>query len=107
MSRSTIINKNFFLHIHAPRVHPHSLNPYYSFGLGIMLGFLFLIMLFTGVTLLFYYTPSVESAYNSVKDINYIVPGGRMIRNIHRWAGHGMVLLTFLHLIRVFLTASY
>ena len=101
------INKNFFLHIHAIRVHPHSLKPTYTFGLGIMLGFLFTLLLLSGIVLLFYYTPSVERAYNSVKDIVFIVPGGRIIRNVHRWAGHGMILLAFLHLIRVFYTASY
>ena len=53
------------------------------------------------------YTPSVERAYNSVKDIIFIVPGGRYIRNVHRWAAHGMVLVTFLHMIRTFLTSSY
>ena len=53
------------------------------------------------------YTPSVERAYNSVKDIIFIVPGGRYIRNVHRWAAHGMVLVAFLHMIRTFLTSSY
>jgi quinol-cytochrome oxidoreductase complex cytochrome b subunit len=72
-----------------------------------MLGFLFIILLLTGVILLFYYTPSVERAYDSVKDIVFVVPGGRVIRNMHRWAAHGMVLLVFIHMIRVFYTASY
>lgn len=53
------------------------------------------------------YTPSVEKAYDSVKDIVFILPGGRYIRNIHRWAAHGMVLVVFLHLIRTFLTGAY
>ena len=51
---SGIIKRNFFLHIHANRVHVHSMKPTYTFGLGIMLGFLFLIMLFTGVVLMLY-----------------------------------------------------
>ena len=104
---SGIINRNFFLHIHANRVHVHSMKPTFTFGLGIMLGFLFLIMLFTGVVLMIYYTPSVETAYLSVKDIVNVVPGGRIIRNMHRWASQGMVILVFLHLLRVFYTGSY
>jgi len=64
-------------------------------------------MIITGFILLMNYTPSVERAYNSVKDIIFIVPGGRYIRNVHRWAAHGMVLVTFLHMIRTFLTSSY
>ncbi len=101
------MNRNFFLHIHANRVHIHSMKPAYTFGLGIILGFLFLIMLFTGLILMIYYTPSVDAAYQSVKDIVHVVPGGRIIRNMHRWASQGMVILVFLHLLRVFYTGSY
>ena len=101
------ITRNFFLHIHAPRVHPHSMKPGYTFGLGMILGFLFLVMVLTGIVLMIYYTPSVEMAYQSVKDIIYVVPGGRIIRNIHRWASQGMVVVVFLHMIRVFYTGSY
>jgi len=104
---SGIISSNFFLHIHANRVHVHSMKPTYTFGLGIILGFLFLIMLLTGVVLMIYYTPSVETAYLSVKDIVNVVPGGRIIRNMHRWASQGMVIVVFLHLLRVFYTGSY
>jgi quinol-cytochrome oxidoreductase complex cytochrome b subunit len=101
------VTQNFFLHIHATRVHPYSLKPTYTFGLGIILGFLFVIMLITGVLLMLHYTPSVEAAYNSVKDIVHVVPGGRIIRNMHRLASNAMVIAVFLHLLRVFYTGSY
>ncbi|MCK4931737.1 MAG: cytochrome b N-terminal domain-containing protein [Candidatus Aminicenantes bacterium] len=101
------ITQNFFFHIHSPKAHPYSLKPTYTFGLGIMLGFLFLILVVTGVLLMMYYTPSVERAYTSVKDIVFIVKGGRYIRNVHRWAGYGMVIVGFLHLMRTFYTGSY
>jgi quinol-cytochrome oxidoreductase complex cytochrome b subunit len=83
------------------------MKPTYTFGLGMILGFLFLVMVLTGVILMIYYTPSVEMAYQSVKDIIYVVPGGRIIRNMHRWASQGMVIVVFLHMIRVFYTGSY
>ena len=105
--RTGRITRNFFLHIHATRVHVHSMKPTYTLGLGIILGFLFLVMVFTGVILMIYYTPSVEGAYRSVKNIVYIVPGGRIIRNMHRWAAQGMVIMVFLHMLRVFYTGSY
>ena len=101
------ISRNFFLHIHAPKVSQRTLSPTYTFGLGLILSFLFLIMIITGLILMMNYTPSVERAYNSVKDIVFVVPGGRYIRNIHRWAAHGMVLIAFLHMVRTFLTSSY
>jgi len=101
------VTQNFFLHIHSTRVHPHALKPTYTFGLGVMLGFLFLVMILTGVLLMLHYTPSVDAAYNSVKDIVHVVPGGRIIRNIHRLASNFMVLIVFLHLLRTFYTGSY
>ncbi len=101
------ITQNFFLHIHSARIHPHVLKPSTTFGLGIMLGFLFLVMIITGVLLMIHYTPSVDAAYNSVKDIVHVIPGGRIVRNIHRLASHAMVILVFLHLLRVFFTGSY
>jgi quinol-cytochrome oxidoreductase complex cytochrome b subunit len=106
-ARIKTITQNFFFHMHSPKAHPFSLKPTYTFGLGIMLGFLFLILVVTGVLLMMYYTPSVERAYASVKDIVFIVKGGRYIRNVHRWAGYGMVIVGFLHLIRTFYTGSY
>ena len=42
-----------------------------------------------------------------MKDIHFVVPTGRFIRNIHRWAAHLMVVAVLLHMARVFYTASY
>jgi quinol-cytochrome oxidoreductase complex cytochrome b subunit len=49
----------------------------------------------------------VAGAYGSIKDIHFAVPGGRLMRNVHRWAAHGMVLAVLLHMARVFFTGSY
>ena len=106
-ARIKTITQNFFFHIHSPKAHPFSLKPTYTFGLGLILGFLFLILVVTGLLLMMYYTPSIERAYASVKDIVFIVKGGRYIRNVHRWAGYGMVIVGFLHLIRTFYTGAY
>jgi len=95
-SRLKKITQNFFFHIHSPVAHPESLKPTTTFGLGVILGCLFLILLVTGLLLMLYYTPSVERAYASVKDIVFVIKGGRYIRNLHRWAGHGMVIAALL-----------
>ena len=78
-----------------------------TLGLGVGLVALFLILILTGVLLMLYYTPSVDLAYSSVKDITYVVKGGGTLRNLHRWAAHGMVILAFLHLFRTFFTGAY
>jgi len=90
-NRRRSVSQNFFLHIHSPKVELHTLKPTFTFGLGVIAVSLFLILLITGILLMIYYTPSVDQAYQSVKDIIYIVPGGRYIRNMHRWASHGLV----------------
>jgi len=54
-----------------------------------------------------YYKPSTDLAYQSMKDIHYVVPTGRFIRNIHRWAAELMVITVILHMARVFYTGSY
>ena len=106
-TRSQAVFGNFFLHVHSTRVHKHSLKPTTTWGLGLITLILFGILCVTGVLLMVYYKPSVAEAYSSTKDISYIVPVGRMVRNVHRWAAHGMVLAVFLHMARVFYTGSY
>jgi quinol-cytochrome oxidoreductase complex cytochrome b subunit len=96
-----------FLHIHSVRVHVRTLEPTLTFGLGLISAASFLILCVTGVLLMVYYKPSTALAYDSVKDIHFVVFTGRFIRNIHRWAAHIMVVAVFLHMARVFYTGSY
>lgn len=106
-ARTQTVVHNFFLHIHPARTHARSLTWSATMGLGIITTVLFLILTVTGILLMFYYKPSVEAAYHSIQDIRYVVPTGRIIRNVHRWAAQGMVLVVFLHMARVFYTAAY
>lgn len=106
-ARSQAVFTNIFLHIHSTRVHPNSLRLTFTWGLGVALASLFAILTATGILLMVYYNPSTTLAYDSIKDLHYVVPTGRFIRNIHRWAAHLMVLFALLHMARVFYTASY
>lgn len=105
--RSQVVFQNFFLHIHSVRTHLHSLKWTTTFGLGIISAILFVLLTITGILLMFYYKPTIELAYSSIKDIHYIVPTGRLIRNIHRWAAHAMVIAVLFHMARVFYTSAY
>jgi len=42
-----------------------------------------------------------------MKYLQFDVPFGMFLRNMHRWAAHGMVIAVWLHMFRVFLTGSY
>ncbi|MBM3888195.1 MAG: DUF4405 domain-containing protein [Verrucomicrobia bacterium] len=106
-TRSSFVFGNVFLHLHAVRAHRWSLRWTTTFGLGIVCAAAFLITLVTGVMLMFYYKPYPDVAYDSIKDIHFVVPTGAFMRNIHRWAANVMVVGVFLHMARVFYTAAY
>jgi quinol-cytochrome oxidoreductase complex cytochrome b subunit len=105
--RSSFVFGNVFLHLHPARVHRWSLRPAFTLGLGILTLSAFLVALATGVLLMVYYKPSTALAYDSIKDIHFVVPTGRFIRNIHRWSANLMVVGVLLHMARVFYTAAY
>ncbi|MBM3790710.1 MAG: DUF4405 domain-containing protein [Acidobacteria bacterium] len=106
-SRSRFVFGNLFLHLHSVRVHRWTLRWPTTWGLGIVTVSAFLLTLVTGVLLMFYYKPYPDAAYASIKDIHFVVPTGRFIRNIHRWAANVMVVTAILHMARAFFTASY
>lgn len=107
LGRSQTSFTNFFLHIHPVKVHKNTLKPWFTMGLGLMSMFLFLILTVSGVLLMFYYVPSTTQAYDRMLDLRGSVAFGVFLRNMHRWSAHGMVAVVFLHMCRVFFTASY
>jgi quinol-cytochrome oxidoreductase complex cytochrome b subunit len=98
---------NFLLHWFPAKVFKASLSWNYSFWLGTVSAALLLLLVVSGLPLLFLYIPSVERAYASVKDIEFVVTFGSWIRAVHRISAHLMVAAVFLHMVRVFLTGAY
>ena len=78
---------NFLLHWFPAKVCKASLDWSYSFWLGTVSAALLLLLVLSGLPLLFLYVPSVERAYASVKDIEYVVTFGSWIRAVHRIVG--------------------
>jgi len=107
LDRSLVMTSNIFLHLHPVKVKLKSLKWSYSFGLGVISAILFALLSFTGLLLMVYYVPSVERAYETLKEIQYSIPLGLFTRNMHRWAAHAMVLAVVLHMVRVFYTRAY
>jgi len=98
---------NVFLHLHPTRIHRTHVKITHTFCLGGLSFFLFLGLTITGVLLMFYYVPSVERAYEDIVKLNSEIRFGRLMRNMHRWMAHGMVLTVLLHMMRVFYTGAY
>jgi quinol-cytochrome oxidoreductase complex cytochrome b subunit len=106
-TRALIIPAVFFLHIHPLKVSARSIRLTYTWGLGLFLFFLFGIETVTGILLAFVYVPDVSRAYSDVQAMSTTVAFGALLRNIHRWGAHLMVLAVFLHMMRVFYTGAY
>jgi quinol-cytochrome oxidoreductase complex cytochrome b subunit len=101
------MTSSLFLHLHPVKVSRKSLRPLYSLGLGIISVIAFLELTLTGVLLMFYYAPTVERAYTDIVRLQTQIPFGQLLRNLHRWGAHLMVIVVVLHMARVFYTGAY
>jgi len=68
---------------------------------------LFLLLVSTGVLLMFVYEPSPGYAHDSIVVLQNDVFFGKLIRNIHHWSANFLIALLVLHLLRVYLTGAY
>ena len=97
---------NFFLHLHPVKVRRSGIRLSYTWCMGGLTFFLFIVETITGLLLMFYYRPTAELAYRDIFALREYVSIGVM-REMHRWAAHAMVITVWLHMYRVFLTGSY
>ncbi len=105
-NRALAVLSNIFLHLHPAKVRKHGLRLSYTWCMGGTAFFLFLVETITGILLMFYYRPTAEYAYNDIIALREHIPLG-ILRELHRWGGHAMVIVVMLHMYRVFLTGSY
>jgi quinol-cytochrome oxidoreductase complex cytochrome b subunit len=106
-SRALSVLTNVFFHLHPAKINRDAVRYNYTWGMGGMTFYLFLVLTITGVLLMFYYHPSKGQAYRDIVYLMNDVPFGRLLRNMHRWAAHLMIIAVWLHMFRVFLTGSY
>ncbi|MEX1025148.1 MAG: cytochrome b N-terminal domain-containing protein [Planctomycetota bacterium] len=105
-NRALAVLSNTFLHLHPVKVRRSGIRLSYTWCMGGLTFFLFLIETITGLLLMFYYRPTAEYAYQDIFALREHVPLGIM-RELHRWSAHMMVITVWLHMYRVFLTGSY
>src|SRR5579872_1497252 len=106
-NRALGVLSNVFLHLHPAKINRDAVRYSYTWGMGGITFYLFIILTYTGVLLMFYYHPSKVQAFRDVLYLEHDVPFGKILRNMHRWAAHLMVIGVWLHMFRVFLTGSY
>jgi len=101
-----VVLNSVFLHLHPVRLPKHAVKLKFTWCMGGLSFFIFLILTISGILLMFYYRPTIEYAYTDIIDLAEQVPFGIM-REIHRWGAHAMVITVWLHMFRVFMTGSY
>jgi ubiquinol-cytochrome c reductase cytochrome b subunit len=104
----------------ANKVFPH----HWSFLLGEVALFSLIVLVATGIFLTLFYRPSTEvvtypgsnplytgvrlpAAFASILRLSDDVPGGLLMRRIHRAASHLFIAATVLHLLRILLTGAF
>lgn len=106
-SRMRAVANNLILHLHPTKVPAPALQWRYTWGLGGISATLAVVLIITGVLLMFRYDASVETAYTSVQLIETQVWFGSLIRALHHWSANLLVITAFLHLLRVFYTGGF
>jgi len=109
--RALAAMNNVLYHLHPVKVKRHGLKLTYTYCLGGVSFFLFILLTITGIFLMFFYRPSAgpgaELAYADMQRLRQVVTFGDLVRNMHRWAAHLMVFSVFLHMARVFYHGAY
>lgn len=98
---------NFLHHLHPPTIPAAQARWRYTLGTGGLAIFLTLVLLVTGILEMFYYVPLPERATISIQTIAHFVPYGGLIRNLHYWGAQALVMVLFIHLLRITLTGAY
>jgi ubiquinol-cytochrome c reductase cytochrome b subunit len=97
---------------------------HWSFLLGEVALFCFIILIATGTFLVFFYTPDarpvtydgsyellqgvqVSAAYASVLEISFDVPAGLLMRQVHHWTALVFIGVIAVHMMRVFFTGAF
>ncbi len=106
-NRALSVLSNVFFHLHPAKVNRDAVKYKFTWGMGGITFYLFIVLTFTGVLLMFYYHPSKVQAFRDILYLENDVPFGKLLRNMHRWAAHLMIVAVWLHMFRVFLTGSY
>lgn len=104
--RRAVLN-SLILHIHPPIVEKSTLKISRTWGLGGMALVLIINQFVSGVFLKFIYLPFPGKAYDSILVMQKEVLFGQLVRNIHYWSSVALIIITFLHLLRVYFTGAF
>jgi len=105
--RRRAVVETLLLHIHPPTVPARALRFTNTWGLGGMGLVLLVLLAGTGAMLMLAYRPNPAEAYASVQALIREPGFGPFVRNIHAWSANLLLVVAFLHLLRVFFTSAF
>lgn len=105
--RKRYLLKNLILHFRPLTVPEKTLQFSLTWGLGGMAAVLILLQFGTGLLLKFAYEPHPVTAYSSIQLLQNTVRFGQLVRNLHHWCANLLVLIVFLHMLRVYFTGAF
>jgi hypothetical protein len=82
-NRALSVLSNVFFHLHPAKVNRDATKYSYTWGMGGITFYLFIVLTFTGVLLMFYYHPSKVQAFRDILYLENDVPFGKLLRNMH------------------------
>jgi cytochrome b6 len=94
---------DFVRHKEVP-VGVHSMFWYYLGGLTL---FFFTVQIASGALLLVYYQVGEQTSYESIRFITTKVPFGWLVRSIHCWSAHLMIVSLVLHMLSTLMLKAY
>ncbi len=91
---------------------PEHVNPAHHFSafvycFGGLTFFITVIQILSGMFLTMYYTPDIVNAFESVKYLQNEVAFGVIVRGMHHWGASVVIVMLFLHTLRVFFQGAY
>ncbi len=101
------LSNSLILHFRPRNVPVSTLQFPLTWGLGGMALVLIVFLFGSGVLLKFHYQPFPDKAFESIIHLRQNVLFGQFIRNIHYWSGNLLLLVVFLHFLRVFFTGAF
>jgi quinol-cytochrome oxidoreductase complex cytochrome b subunit len=98
---------NFLKHLHPALIRVKTLQPLTTLGLGIVCLSCLIMLVVSGVTLLLYYVPFEDVAYDRILHIMTTLRYGGLVRKLHYLSANVLLIAVLLHLTRVFFTGGY
>lgn len=91
---------------------PEHVNPAHHFSafvycFGGLTFFVTVIQVLSGMFLTMYYVPDIKNAWESVYYLQNEVAFGQIVRGMHHWGASLVIVMMFLHTLRVFFQGAY